>query len=69
MNWWPDTTLYDTCCGERPCVYKGGRIIYGKMEPLYITECYKCGAEASAPDPLDCMIKWNKMMRGIKDVH
>lgn len=67
MKWLEDTSLFDTCCGERPCVYKGGRIICGKMEPLYITECYSCGAEASALDPLECMIKWNKMIRGVKE--
>lgn len=66
MKWWEDTSLFDPCCDERPCVYKGGRIIYGKMQSLYIVECYQCGAEASATDPLDCMIKWNKMMRGVK---
>jgi len=50
-------------------VYKGGRIIYGKMERLWVSMCRSCGAEACAPDPIDCMIKWNKMTRGIKDVH
>jgi len=49
MNWWPDTTLYDICCGERPCVYKGGRIIYGKMDPCTSLSAINVGLRPVPP--------------------
>jgi hypothetical protein len=65
-GWWQDTTLFDRCCKQRPLWYKGLRMVDGKMERRWIAICNSCGAEANDPDALDCMIKWNKMMRGIK---
>ena len=67
MKWGHDTTLFDRCCEEHPLVCIGLRIVDGKLERRWIAGCHSCGAEVNSLDILDCMIKWNKMIRGVKE--